>query len=139
MSGFSGDNQGRWRIWATSPTYGDSAKSDWWGFRFNTSAAQYSATWMNDDANTSGITKIIITNAGQTLNVHPYGKCSPIDCDWGTKSVAFSGEPVNILFDFGGGLTHNLTITLDDDAGTKLKVVDVGSASGIRGYYFHRT
>ncbi|MEW5718710.1 MAG: NBR1-Ig-like domain-containing protein, partial [Chloroflexota bacterium] len=84
MSAFSGDNPGRWRVWATSSTSGEGAKSDWRGFSFNTSASQYAGTWLNNDSGTSGVTKIIISNSGQTLNVHPYGKCTPTDCNWGT-------------------------------------------------------
>jgi hypothetical protein len=133
MPAFAGDNPGRWRVWATSPTYGASQSSPWWTFKFNTTAAQYSATWVNDDPNTGGITKIIITNAGQTLNIHPYGKCHPTDCDWGTKSVTPfpPGEPIKV--DFPG---HSLSITLNDAAGAKLKVVDSGSTGTS---YFHRS
>jgi hypothetical protein len=36
MSEFHGDNQGRWRVWATSPTAGDGPKSSWWSFSFHT-------------------------------------------------------------------------------------------------------
>ncbi len=138
MASFSGDNQGRWRVWATSPTAGDGAKTGWWEFRFNTGASQYSGNWLNDDSGTSGITRLNITNTGQTLHVHGYGKCTPTDCDWGTRNGAFNGEPFTILFDFGGGLTHQLTITLNNNAGTQLKVVDVGSSSGTHTYTFHK-
>ncbi len=134
MSSFTGDNQGRWRVWATSPTAGDGAKTGWSEFRFNTSATQYSATWFNDDSGTGGITKIIITNSGQTLNVHPYGKCTPTDCDWGTLSGSFNGEPFVITFP--GPPSHQLTITLNNAAGSQLKVVSVGPSTNT--YTFHK-
>jgi len=118
---FVGDNPGRWRVWATSASAGAGAKSGWRSFSFNTGAAQYSGTWLNNDSGTSGITRIIITNAGQTLNVHPYGKCSPTDCDWGTRSGSFGGEPFVITFP--GPPNHQLTITLNDAAGTSLKAI----------------
>ena len=97
--------------------------------------SQYSGNWVNDDANTNGITKLEITNNGPTISVHGHGKCTPTDCDWGTRSGTFTNEPFKILFDFGGGLTHQLTLTKE---GAKLKVVDVGSASGARLYTFHK-
>jgi hypothetical protein len=36
MNSFAGDNQGRWRVWSTSPSTGDGPKSGWWGFSFHT-------------------------------------------------------------------------------------------------------
>ncbi|MDO5981470.1 hypothetical protein [Flavivirga spongiicola] len=42
-------------------------------------------TWINDNKNTKGITKVIISNKGK--NVQVYGKCSPKDCDWGRKRL----------------------------------------------------
>ncbi len=136
MPAFTGDNQGRWRVWATSPTAGAGTKSDWRYFRFNTTASQYSGNWYNDDSATSGVTKIFITNSGQTLNVHPYGKCTPTDCDWGTKSQTFNGEPF-VISGFPSGGSHQLTITLNNAAGTSLKVVDFNGVT-THTYYFHK-
>lgn len=42
-------------------------------------------TWVNTNKNTRGITKIIVSNNGKKVRV--YGKCSPKDCDWGTKTL----------------------------------------------------
>ena len=135
MSAFNGDNQGRWRVWATSPTAGDGPKSDWWSFSFDTIASQYNGNpWTNDDSGTNGITKIYITNSGQTLNVHPYGKCTPSDCDWGTKSTSLASSVEPIVMTFG---SHQITITLNNNAGTSLKVIDVGPG-GTFTYYFHK-
>ncbi len=133
MSAFAGDNPGRWRVWASSPVV-ESAKSAWRSFSFNTSASQYSGTWLNNDSGTSGITRIIITNSGQTLNVHPYGKCTPTDCDWGTKSATFNGEPFVVT---GFPVGHQLSITLTDAAGASLRAVDSGGPSGGT-YNFHK-
>ena len=46
---------------------------------------QLIGTWNNTDANTRGITKVLITNNGSKIQV--FGKCHPKDCDWGTKSL----------------------------------------------------
>jgi hypothetical protein len=43
-------------------------------------------TWINNDKNTKGITKIIISNNGKKIRV--YGKCSPTDCDWGSRTLS---------------------------------------------------
>lgn len=135
MPAFPGDNQGRWRVWATSPTAGAGAKSDWRYFSFNTGASQYAGTWLNDDSATSGVTKIIITHlGGQNLRIHPYGKCTPTDCDWGTKDVTFNGEPLTVS-GFSGAPSNTLVITLNNAAGTSLKAVYTNIS---KTYYFHK-
>lgn len=101
-------------------------------------AAQFSGDWINDDPNTRGITRLVISNAGQMLTVHGYGACEPTDCDWGTRTGPFTGEPFMIFFDFGSGLTDQLTLSLDNSEGTQLEVVDVGSASGTNAYFFYK-
>jgi hypothetical protein len=98
------------------------------------SAADYAGTWLNDDASTNDVPEVIVTYSGTTITVHGYGACSPTFCDWGTRNVTLSGDPYSVLFDFGGGLTHTLTIGLD---GPKLQITDVGSASGSHTMYFH--
>ncbi len=137
---FTGDNQGRWRVWATT-SQGDGPKSGWWHFSFNTApvhtAAQYSGTWLNDDSNTGNVTKLTISNAGNSITVHGYGSCHPTDCDWGTRTGTYSGDPFVILFDFGGGLTHQLTMSLDS-SNQHLAVIDLGSSSGTLNLTFHR-
>ena len=44
-----------------------------------------SGTWLNTDANTSGITKLIVTNNN---SIQGYGRCSPQDCDWGKTGMS---------------------------------------------------
>jgi hypothetical protein len=42
-------------------------------------------TWNNTNPNTGGLVKVIVTHgAGNSLNVHSFGKCSPNPCDIGT-------------------------------------------------------
>jgi len=101
-------------------------------------ATQYTGNWVNDDPNTRGDTRLVISNAGLILTVHGYGACSPTDCDWGTRSGTYSGAPFVILFDFGGGLTHQLSMTLTTSDAMHLQVVDVGSRSGTNTYFFHK-
>ena len=101
-------------------------------------ATQYTGNWVNDDPNTRGDTRLVISNAGLVLTVHGYGACSPTDCDWGTRSGTYTGAPFVILFDFGGGLTHQLSMTLTTSDAMHLQVVDVGSRSGTNTYFFHK-
>jgi|GEM_PF-764127 len=63
-------------------------------------------TWTNLAA-TNNITKIIIGVSGAQLTFHPYGKCTPSDCDWGTKSFAYNNPIVT-----GASFSHNLTVKL---------------------------
>jgi hypothetical protein len=48
-----------------------------------------SGTWINTDANTNGITKLIITNNN---TIQGFGKCSPTDCDWGNTTLTDNGN-----------------------------------------------
>lgn len=138
MPAFLGDNPGRWRVWATSGSLSGN-KSDWRTFSFNTGASQYAGTWLNTDPATQGITKIIITHLGsQNLRVHPYGKCVPVDCDWGTKDVTFGGEPL-VVSGFPAALNRTLRITLENAAGTSLKAIYTYPDLGItHTYYFSK-
>ncbi len=48
-----------------------------------------SGTWLNTDANTNGVTKLIITNNN---TIQSFGKCSPTDCDWGNTTLTDNGN-----------------------------------------------
>jgi hypothetical protein len=56
------------------------------------SLKQFVGQWKNNNANTRGITKIHISNAGRNgiVNVRAWGQCHPTDCDWGSvKGYAY--------------------------------------------------
>lgn len=99
----------------------------------------YAGAWINNDAHTNGIPEVIIAVIGTKLTVHGYGACSPTYCDWGTRTGTYAGDPFTILFDFGGGLTDNLSLSLLDPSGASLQIVDVGSSSGTNTYTFHKS
>ncbi|MBI5652014.1 MAG: hypothetical protein HZC40_16480 [Chloroflexi bacterium] len=134
MPAFPGDNQGRWRVWATSITAGAGAKSEWRMFSFDTRASQYAATWINDDTSTSGITRVVITAASQTLTVRAFAKCTTGECDLGavSKTLDTAIEPI-VLTGFTGG--HTLIITMNNNAGTSLKIIQTPANAT---YYFHK-
>ena len=69
-------------------------------------ATDWVGTWTNKVV-TNNITKIIITSSGGQLSLHPYGKCTPSDCDWGTKTFAYN-NPLST----GTSFSHKLNVRL---------------------------
>jgi hypothetical protein len=47
-------------------------------------------TWVNNNTNTEGISKLIITKAGKRHSVHLFGRCNPTDCDLGKRLLRSS-------------------------------------------------
>jgi hypothetical protein len=47
-------------------------------------------TWVNNNLNTEGISKLIIAKAGNRHSVHLFGKCNPNDCDLGKRLLRSS-------------------------------------------------
>ncbi|MBI3243658.1 MAG: hypothetical protein HYZ49_15345 [Chloroflexi bacterium] len=74
-------------------------------FHIGPVAADWVGTWANANAATTNITRIIITSAGGQLTLHPFGKCTPIDCDWGTQTFAYANPLVT------SGFPHALVLT----------------------------
>lgn len=57
--------------------------------------SEFKGEWVNVDENSSGITKLQVNIAGETLKVRLFGRCHPIDCDWGwIDAVAYTEEGV---------------------------------------------
>ena len=52
-------------------------------------------TWNNLDANTGGLTKLVVTTDGTNYFVQGFGACTPTDCDWGTKDLTFMAYGVS--------------------------------------------
>lgn len=47
-------------------------------------------TWVNNNTDTQGISKVIITKVGTRHSVHLFGKCNPTDCDLGKRLLRSS-------------------------------------------------
>ncbi len=76
------------------------------------SREDFVGAWMNDDSETGGITRILVKTSGASdLEVNAFGKCHPMDCDWGFASAAFSGDPFVVVYTSGPSDT-TLTISL---------------------------
>ena len=55
--------------------------------------------WKNIDSTTTSLTRLLITSDGDKLLVHPWAKCLPVECDWGTAAVEPAGKYFLILWD----------------------------------------
>ncbi len=53
-------------------------------------AADFVGEWINEDPNTRGTTRLVISLSGNTLTVQGYGSCSPTDCVWDPFTAAAS-------------------------------------------------
>jgi outer membrane protein assembly factor BamB len=50
-------------------------------------------TWVNCDAATAGLVKLIIAASGAGVQVHAFGACTPTPCDWGTvPGIAYAAD-----------------------------------------------
>jgi C1A family cysteine protease len=53
-------------------------------------------TWVNTDANTGSITRIIISD--NSTKIKCFGKCTPNDCDWGTVNMTANGNKYKVKY-----------------------------------------
>lgn len=64
---------------------------------FYRAPAFISGIYVNIDPNTRGLTRIILgQNADDSYAVHPYGRCHPTDCDWGSANTVFNPTPAAV-------------------------------------------
>jgi hypothetical protein len=71
-------------------------------------------TWKNINPNTGSTTKIEITAQGNVLLAHLWGACEPSDCDAGTTSAQYKGNPVTLYVDEGFA-KRIITLLLESD------------------------
>lgn len=68
----------------------------------STTISELLGTWTNQDGNTSGMTKLIITKVDDnTVGMQGFGKCSPNDCNWGTITTTLSQPYTMGMYQFG--------------------------------------
>ncbi|HMR63557.1 MAG TPA: protein kinase [Anaerolineae bacterium] len=65
------------------------------------SIANFTGTWINEDKNTGGMTRLIISQVNENMvSFQGFGACSPSDCDWGVINVPFTPPNVTGTFVF---------------------------------------
>jgi hypothetical protein len=85
-------------------------------------ASNMVGTWVNTDPSTRGITKLVITETGNTYEVHGFGKCSPNDCDLGKKPMTTYGSSISDTTHQFGTAIYNpgfseSTLTIEQSGG----------------------
>jgi hypothetical protein len=90
---------------------------------FANNAQSLVGTWVNQDANTRGITKVEVTGTPGNYQIRTFGQCSPTDCDWGNSSLITYGSSVSDTTHNYGTTTYNpgfatTNLTLESSGGT---------------------
>ena len=80
----------------------------------------FEGRWKNQDEETSGMTTLVVDVQGIGASVHPYGKCHPADCDWGTAPAIVYGS--DITSDLASSAAA-LVATYNDAAGSTSVVI----------------
>ena len=50
--------------------------------------------WVNEDADTRGLTQLHVTEDGGDVDVRGWGSCTPTDCDWGDTDMDLLGTSI---------------------------------------------
>lgn len=80
--------------------------------------------WVNNNPATTGLVSIDITKPGANLLVHPWGKCHPSPCDWGTVVATVPPSGINFQAVFNPGYkTTTLRLVLSHDE-SRLTVIN---------------
>lgn len=105
--------------------------------------SQLVGNWVNQDNDTSGVTRVVVTHAGPNrVDVRVFGRCEPHDCDWGKVHghSYFEGPGSNrvtsVMARFHTGFGNKIVI-LRDVAGPRLNyevLTDFTDGSGRRDY-----
>jgi hypothetical protein len=65
-------------------------------------------TWVNTKTD-GGLVEVVITGGNGSLEVHPYGSCSPTPCDWGMHPALGFSSGVTSYTAIGFHATINFT------------------------------
>lgn len=79
--------------------------------------ADFLGTWRNSPADASGIARIVVSPLeGAKATIHLYGRCQPVECDWGTQPArAYADDPDSkdvrsLAADFDAGGVHRRVV-----------------------------
>jgi hypothetical protein len=62
---------------------------------------KYLGLWVNADPRAEGITRLSVETIRGDLSIHAWGRCVPVDCDWGKRIVDISGDGGRVEWDQG--------------------------------------
>lgn len=80
---------------------------------FGDQVAPFVGVWVNDDSVTGSNTRLIIDRAG---NVHAFGRCHPVECDWQTRIGEFVGGEFRVHFVMPeSGHEYQLLLTVEGE------------------------
>jgi hypothetical protein len=110
-------------------------------------AASFGGGWVNTDSKSAaiGLTRLVIGTADVTISVRAFTACSvggtpassvsqsKLDCDLGTRTGTYTGDPFSLSFDLGRAGVRKLALSFQDDKRTVLLVQDTGP--GIQASY----
>ncbi len=83
--------------------------------------AQFEGDWVNADANTDGLTRLVIRSESGGVQVRAWGSCTPVDCEWG----AVGGVPYTT--DINTDMFQNaqvMTATFDSSTGQTMLLIE---------------
>jgi len=98
-------------------------------------------SWVNDDENTSGMTRVTIEISDSIINLHGYGKCHPTDCDWGITIATDTGVSLTAVYESSSEINTLIIDLLSDNSlhvhSNGILYYD-GNYEYEADYYFHR-
>jgi hypothetical protein len=86
--------------------------------------------WINEDANSGGITRFSIQHHGDEILVHAWGKCHPTDCDWGEQKALVDRDSAIVIWDQKFALDR-MVVKLNTSS--KLNIDEVRMIGDLRG------
>jgi hypothetical protein len=96
-----------------------------------------SGTWVNADAETRGITKLVVVN---NETIQGFGKCSPQDCDWGKTTItSLGGNSFRAVFEWSyKKTTLNIVYGSNQLTATQTDTYTAGGATKTYTYTFKK-
>lgn len=90
----------------------------------NTNASKFIGEWTNKDFETRGNTRIHVRLVGDKIMVHAWGRCHPIECDWGETNAVLHGQTLSVTWEQGFATkTQDMTLLPDGTMELKSHVV----------------
>jgi hypothetical protein len=71
----------------------------WLFVRHKSEASRFVGDWTNKDFETRNITRINVRMDGDQIKVHAWGRCHPIECDWGETNATLHRQALSVMWD----------------------------------------